>query len=70
MNEFYMRYVSHARVPQYEALGWAVAGDGSRMGAHAAYSCLMKWVGGGLPAEPTNRPTPAPLDSDNASGER
>ena len=52
MSEFFLRYVTHERRPSYEALGWQCVGDGSRMGSHGLWSCLMKWAAEGEPREP------------------
>lgn len=43
---FYLRYVNHERVPAYEDLGWYVVGcEGQGLGAHAYWSCLMRFDG-------------------------
>lgn len=52
MSEFFLRYVTHDRRASYETLGWQCVGDGSRMGSHGLWSCLMKWAGDGEPREP------------------
>ena len=52
MSEFFLRYVTHDRRASYEALGWTCVGDGSRMGSHGLWSCVMKWAGDGEPQEP------------------
>ena len=52
MTEFFLRYVTHDRRVSYEALGWQCVGDGSRMGSHGLWSCVMKWAGDGEPREP------------------
>ena len=53
MTEFFLRYVTHELRASYEALGWTCVGDGSRMGSHGLWSCVMKWAGEGEPAEPS-----------------
>ena len=46
-----MRYVIHARVQAYEALGWRVV-DTMTGTNHGHYSVIMQWIGAGAPVEP------------------
>ena len=57
-DAFHIRYVAHSRVPEYEALGWRVAGTGRGMGGHAIYSTLMRFDGEDTPPEPAS-PVPS-----------
>jgi hypothetical protein len=50
VSEFYMRYVGHARVSAYVALGWVVCG--AMRSHHGIYSTLMKWPHADAPVEP------------------
>lgn len=51
-----VRYVNHEQRGAYEALGWALASNGQRMGHHGYWSCLMEWRGEGDPQEPGRAP--------------
>lgn len=46
----YWRYVPHANVSRYEAMGWKDAG--AVAGHHGVWSVWMKWAGDGEPVEP------------------
>ena len=46
----WLRYVTHARIAAYEALGWTDLG--AIPGHHGAYSNLMEWTKDGPPVEP------------------
>lgn len=52
----FFRYVRHACVSAYEALGWCVV-DTFAGTPHAYYSVLMKWAAPGDPVEPQREPT-------------
>jgi hypothetical protein len=43
----WLKYVTHAQVPAYEAAGWVFAAD---LGLpHSFFSILMRWAGEGDP---------------------
>lgn len=45
------RYVPHARVQDYQSLGWVIVGSREN-NPHSFWAIPMRWIGEGDPQEP------------------